>query len=404
MLLLSSHSFASLVRIHGYQLRRTRRAHHCHSQGLPRFASPLPSSPCPSYTQASLVEKNTELELARASVADRETKLAETWAQCEAKLAEKRAKYEGQVAAQQAAFDAAMHRMSEEFNSVVAQQEETVIALTKGLADERAALEQTRLALSTAAANLAEEKAKVAAVTDEVGGLRIVLKAAAADREEAKKREAEQVLAHSRLSGELEEANAKLAAAATVVEEMKKQEATYSAARHAASVENERLQREKEETEAKLRRAEMARAALQLVHDEACALAVQRATEIDQLTRERDNLVAKNTTLHANAAEDAQRLTQLHERIAALEARSPETTKKVAPRHPVAVPNSAAKGRSRRSLSAGPRCIHGDAHGVCRPCDLTADSDDDDENSQPATTLVNTRTHRSGKRTGTPKK
>jgi chromosome segregation ATPase len=332
-------------------------------------------------------------------VADRETKLAETWAQCETKLAEKRAKYEEQVAKQQAAFDAAEHRMSEELSRVVAQQEETVRALTETLAAERAEHERTRIAL-------AEEKAKVAELDTTTRSLKA---AAATEVENMKKREAE--------------TKARLLVASTELNHMKIQEcsrmARFLEARQTARVDIEKLQREKEEAETKLRRTEMARAALQLSSDAACALAAQRADEVGQLTRERDNLVAKNTTLRDNAAEDARRLAQLHERVAALEAQAREQTSPKSffiapPFHPVAVANSAAKSRPRRRLSAGPRCIHGDAHGVCRPCylletpvtlDLTADSDDDDENSQPAT-VVNTRKHRSGKQTGTetPKK
>lgn len=343
------------------------------------FEGPLPHVPLPSplpLKQKSSLEKNTLLDRALADVADRETKLAETWAQCEAKLKEKQAKYKETVAAQQAAFDASLHRMSEELNRAVAQQEET----TEGLAAERAAHEHTRLALAATTKRATEQETKVTALKAEVEAMK---KREAAEAEQLTKLQTETLvvkLTKDHLSGKLDEANAKLAAARAELESTASRLAT-------SSVMVERLQREKEETEAKLRQA-------QLSNDAASALAAQRADEVAQLTRERDNLVSKNTTLRDNATEDAQRLAQLHERIAALEARSPDPTKKAAPRHPIAVANSAAKGRSRRSLSAGPSPA---------TLDLTADSgEEDDENNQPST-----RKHRSGKRTGaagTPKK
>jgi len=350
------------------------------------FEGPLAHVPLPSplpLKQKSSLEKNTLLDRALADVADRETKLAETWAQCEAKLKEKQAKYKETVAAQQAAFDASLHRMSEELNRAVAQQEDT----TEGLAAERAAHEHTRLALAATTKRATEQETKVTALKAELNEanakVEAMKKREAAEAEQLTKLQTETLvvkLTKDHLSGKLDEANAKLAAARAELESTASRLAT-------SSVMVERLQREKEETEAKLRQA-------QLSNDAASALAAQRADEVAQLTRERDNLVSKNTTLRDNATEDAQRLAQLHERIAALEARSPDPTKKAAPRHPIAVANSAAKGRSRRSLSAGPSPA---------TLDLTADSgEEDDENNQPST-----RKHRSGKRTGaagTPKK
>lgn len=364
---------------------------------------PSPSLPCAPSLQKP-IEKNTLIDRTLAAVAERETKLAETWAQCEAKLREKQAKYEEKVAAQQAGFDASVQRMTEELNRAVAQQEETVRALAEGLADERAAHEHTRLALAEEKARVEEAKKREVELSGELDEAKKQATAEAEQLEAArakitKLQEEIRVVdsafkavkfTKDHLSGKLAEANAELESTASRL-------ATYSAARHASSVEIGKLQREKEETEAKLRRTEMARAALQLSSDAACALAAQRANEVGQLTRERDNLVAKNTTLRDNATEDAQRLAQLHERIGVLEAREQTLSPKsffAAPRHPIAVANSAAKGRSRRSLSAGPSPA---------TLDLTADSgEEDDENSQPST-----RKHRSGKRTGaagTPKK
>jgi hypothetical protein len=114
--------------------------------------------------------------------------------------------------------------------------------------------------------------------------------------------------------------------------------------------------------------------------------------KLDQLTRERDTLVARNAILRDNALGDNLLLKQAQERVAVLEqqrARSPEM-KKAAPRHPIAVANTgSAKGRSRRSLSAGPPPL----------LDLTTD-DDASENAQP----VVTRKLRSSKVVPTPKK
>jgi chromosome segregation ATPase len=330
-------------------------------------------------------------------------------------MEEQRAIYEERLLAMRAGFDTALHAMNEE------------------IAKEEAAQQAVRSELEAMREKEAKFNAELAAAVLLVRKRDEELTLVERELENSKKREADFSVAHSqasiangKLRQEMEEAEAKFK---HELEEVKKQEAarlsSYSLARHQASAEIETLRREKDAVETNLRRKELAYQSLErslkethtlvelLRHEKDEArqqydaslrvLAAEKSTvekksaEIDQLTRERDNLVVKNTTLRDNAAEDAQRLAQLQERIAALEARSPEV-KKAAPRHPIAVANSAAKGRSRRSLSAGPPAV----------LDLTADSADDDEASEnrQSTAAANTRTLRSSKQTtrSTPKK
>jgi chromosome segregation ATPase len=297
---------------------------------LPVVLSCLP--PSLPLSLESHLEKDAQLRQARASEAALNARLAE----------------------QQARFDTVLHAMNEELTSEHTAHQTALEAVTlearelkkreaeqtKELVDTKRRLENTRRLLADARTALLD--ALLDTNTENV-----------------------------KLQREMEETKDKFSAARFHRD---------SLARHAANGEIEKLQSEKEAAEAMCRRERVAHDASVRILNATQAVVDKKNAEIDQLKRELDN-----------AVEDGQRLVQLQERLVALETRSPEV-KKAVPRHPNAVPNSAsAKGRARRSLSAGPSPSI---------LDLTASADDEaSENNQ--ATVASTRKLRNGR---TPKK
>jgi chromosome segregation ATPase len=332
-------------------------------EGLPSPPSPCPCppSPCPR-----LADKNEELERALAAVAD-----------LESKLEAKRAKYEENVAALQARFDATVHTMTQELASEAAQHEEkvallearfdtTVHALTEELTSERAAH-------SAASHELDEMTKREADRFEELEEMK-----------DAKKRKDEQLRALTDEITRERAAHKEVRIALTITK------VDLEAATKLSAAQEAQLTAVKTELEATKRREAEQTAARFRLSQELEALKTREAT----LTRERDNLAGKYKTSCDNAVQNNRLAGQLHEQVAMLEHQLKEsaalhaqaiaalelqvqeaqeekkkTRTKAAPRHPVAVPNSSAKSRPRRSLSSGaPRVL-----------DLTtADSGDDD--------------------------